>query len=474
MDMLIGVLLLNALVCAFLGGLVGSRRGAEGAGAALGFLFGEIGVLVAFALDNREGCAHCGERINSQSSICPHCRSPIFRSDGVQYLSEEAYSRASEAKRLQQLQRIERERVAAAESAAFWNARHKALAHARSATAVWLKRAAIGLKNSGIQFFGYMLWPLRKVDVLIFKVAGEEPFTHRTLQTLLVLAVIAAPLLLSHLRSRESPESTPDEQASAAFLAQPAADVAVPADSPTVVQPTKSNVITAEIPAAVNDRQDQSQVEPVVPPVAIPAPVPVAINEWRTLIPATPPFLHVGNLDRFSFQCQLEGFDRNLKDHFAVNGRWTATPSGIQSEGERAALRVGTANNFQIEGTVSLSKHGGWFWLIGWTGSEGYIVYDVGLSSTTWFLHRVAPNPTESRQLHRFSRKSIMGQQQLSVGVEDAHLTFRVGDMTFLERFHLPEYKEGEIITGTFLPPAQYNSRLVTFHRLRMIADDIR
>lgn len=59
--------------CTLCGLLVGSRREAGNAGAALGFFFGPIGVLAAFALDNRPRCNTCRERIDREAAICPHC-----------------------------------------------------------------------------------------------------------------------------------------------------------------------------------------------------------------------------------------------------------------------------------------------------------------------------------------------------------------------------------------------------------------
>ncbi|MCA9056217.1 MAG: hypothetical protein KDA75_20445 [Planctomycetaceae bacterium] len=128
--------------------------------------------------------------------------------------------------------------------------------------------------------------------------------------------------------------------------------------------------------------------------------------------------------------------------------------------------------DFEIEGDFSLSKHGGWFWLAGWTGREGYLIYDAGLSSTTWFLYRISANPPACTQIHFYSRKFITGQQRVAISVRNGHLNFRVGDFRFLEHFHLPEYERGDVITGTCLPPSLYKTRDVTIHALRLRHQD--
>ncbi len=52
-DSFVVVVVVNAVICSFLGALIGGRRDAAGNGAILGFLFGELGLIVAFALDGR-------------------------------------------------------------------------------------------------------------------------------------------------------------------------------------------------------------------------------------------------------------------------------------------------------------------------------------------------------------------------------------------------------------------------------------
>ncbi len=75
------------IVCAVLGGMVGSSKGRGGAGVALGLLLGPIGVLiVAFLPANTakaeekalsEGgmrkCPFCAELVKAEALVCKHC-----------------------------------------------------------------------------------------------------------------------------------------------------------------------------------------------------------------------------------------------------------------------------------------------------------------------------------------------------------------------------------------------------------------
>lgn len=66
---------------AFVGGLVGERRGRLVGGAITGLLLGPVGwALILLGPDKRRRCGHCLEPIVDQAHVCPHChRDPIVR-----------------------------------------------------------------------------------------------------------------------------------------------------------------------------------------------------------------------------------------------------------------------------------------------------------------------------------------------------------------------------------------------------------
>ena len=71
-------LILLLLVCGFLGGVIGARKGASKAGWALGCLRGPIGLLIAaFLVGDRGICPYCRELVRRGSTVCPHCQRDI-------------------------------------------------------------------------------------------------------------------------------------------------------------------------------------------------------------------------------------------------------------------------------------------------------------------------------------------------------------------------------------------------------------
>jgi DNA-directed RNA polymerase subunit RPC12/RpoP len=67
------VICLWLIVGAVVGGVIGSTRNNGGAGFCLGALFGPIGWIIVFCLDNRPKCSECKEPINEGATRCPHC-----------------------------------------------------------------------------------------------------------------------------------------------------------------------------------------------------------------------------------------------------------------------------------------------------------------------------------------------------------------------------------------------------------------
>ena len=72
----IGGILLE-LSSAIIAGEIAADRRARWAGFLLGFVFGPLGVMMAFWLDRREKCPLCRERVSEDATLCPSCRSHL-------------------------------------------------------------------------------------------------------------------------------------------------------------------------------------------------------------------------------------------------------------------------------------------------------------------------------------------------------------------------------------------------------------
>lgn len=73
------LIVLGWLSCALLGGVVASWKEAGNMGFLLGLLFGPLGLIDAFALDDHMKCPACGGRINDAARKCQHCGETIAR-----------------------------------------------------------------------------------------------------------------------------------------------------------------------------------------------------------------------------------------------------------------------------------------------------------------------------------------------------------------------------------------------------------
>lgn len=108
------ILIIDAIICAILGAIVASNKNAIGGGFILGLLFGPLGVIVAFTLDNRPKCPKCLSRLERNAEICCHCQTKlvwlVIDSDLIPFTPEKAEERRSKQK-IEQLQRPSNDKI---------------------------------------------------------------------------------------------------------------------------------------------------------------------------------------------------------------------------------------------------------------------------------------------------------------------------------------------------------------------------
>lgn len=87
------IIILVGIACAFFAAKIGERKGNRRDGFILGLLFGPLGVLFAFLLDDKRAstcprckkqniqtnmfCCHCGTDMHRKVIMCPHCSKVI-------------------------------------------------------------------------------------------------------------------------------------------------------------------------------------------------------------------------------------------------------------------------------------------------------------------------------------------------------------------------------------------------------------
>lgn len=71
-------LIVHALLCGIISAMIGSRKGVREIAFVIGFLFGPLGILMAFvSVGDRTTCSFCRELVHPRAVACPHCTRDI-------------------------------------------------------------------------------------------------------------------------------------------------------------------------------------------------------------------------------------------------------------------------------------------------------------------------------------------------------------------------------------------------------------
>lgn len=115
---------------------------------------------------------------------------------------------------------------------------------------------------------------------------------------------------------------------------------------------------------------------------------------------------------------------------FKSEGDW-ASIDGIlkRRAGKNTALKIGRAENFQVEGTISAPGHGGWFMLVGWDNRHGYMVYNVNTKSSgsPWLVTEFRDGAAIESTHREFRRFKWTDPQPFQLTVVDKRMTLLVG-----------------------------------------------
>lgn len=154
---------------------------------------------------------------------------------------------------------------------------------------------------------------------------------------------------------------------------------------------------------------------------------------------------------------------------FAVDGRWGIVDGAVaRVEGTNAALLLGRAENFELEGLIEMGDVGGWFLLIGWDQGRGYSIINIGFreSPSPWFIteYRGAAAIADAHQ--QVARHTWRRQQALRLAIKDRQLNLSVGPVAVLKQQMLANYSAGDIILGVY--DTRYGPRSVRIHSLRI------
>lgn len=181
----------------------------------------------------------------------------------------------------------------------------------------------------------------------------------------------------------------------------------------------------------------------------------------------------IRSLTEFQFKGPRPGHPFIL-GNFAADGQFGVRNGGIeQATGRNAAVRlVESADQFELEGRITMKDFGGWFMLIGWNDDtgNGYLVHNCTMreSGAPWFISELRGRQTVEDTTQEIIQHEWKQSQEFRVTVKEGQLTFQVGAMKILNAEVLPNYQAGSVIFGVY--DTRYGPRPVRIESLRVRA----
>jgi hypothetical protein len=154
---------------------------------------------------------------------------------------------------------------------------------------------------------------------------------------------------------------------------------------------------------------------------------------------------------------------------YEVNGEWGVTGDGINLvRGTNAALRlVETADEFELEGTMTQNGPGGWYLLFGWNEGRGYALSNVNMvkSGSPWFLSELVDGKALENQTMEFPKFEWKGNQPFKLTIKERKATFTVGKTKIFTDRAVDSYEPGAVILGTY--DTKLGPRKLQLHAVR-------
>lgn len=223
-----------------------------------------------------------------------------------------------------------------------------------------------------------------------------------------------------------------------------------------------------------------ASVSPAAPPADAKAKTakPKVNADWRILVAparrarpglrALPESALVKPLSDFELTGPKPG-DAFQLGNFAADGKWGLHDGGVvRTEGRNAALKLGRAENFELEGNIELGEEGGWFLLVGWDEGRGYSIMNVGFreSPSPWFITEYRGSAAIADTHQEVAKHAWRKEQTLKLSVKQQELNLSVGRISVLKQQLLPNYGEGDIILGVY--DTKYGPRPLRIRSLRI------
>jgi len=156
---------------------------------------------------------------------------------------------------------------------------------------------------------------------------------------------------------------------------------------------------------------------------------------------------------------------------FAEDGEFGLVDGALQQvSGGSAAVQFPEADEFELEGIMEHTEHGGWFMAVGWDSGRGYVLSNVTMkdSGSPWHVTELrgsAATPDGTEELEHFE---WLRSQPFRLSVSKKELTLEVGERTVADHVAMPHYEKGRVLLGVY--NTRYGPKKLRVQSLRMRA----
>lgn len=174
------------------------------------------------------------------------------------------------------------------------------------------------------------------------------------------------------------------------------------------------------------------------------------------------------------FNFEFKGSQENQKfllGPYESYSAWFIQDGYLQPvEPKNAAIKLGVAENFELQGILNATGPGGWFILLGWQKQNGYLLSSVTLKSSgsPWHLEEIKNGKGIPDTHFEFTRFEWKGDQRFRLSIKDKTLNMTVGKDRLLKDQHLTNFQMGDLIFGTYETP--YGPKPLKIKSLRVRA----
>ena len=159
----------------------------------------------------------------------------------------------------------------------------------------------------------------------------------------------------------------------------------------------------------------------------------------------------------------------NRLNKIVCDGQWGISQGALtQISGREAAIKIGRAENFELEMGIQAKGYGGWFILFGFDQGHGFGIYNVTMktSRSPWFITEFRDNKGIMASDQELISYEFKGKEALRMKVLNNKVTLTIGNQKILDNIEFAGIHEGDIILGTY--DTQYGPKPVKIYGIRL------